>query len=91
MASKTLLVVLSLALVALVIEASLEVGVEEDLNEVEDLMDDGLGEALTLGDFREYFNPAPVEKRRKKIGSKSNIRIIFNNKTTRRNPHQTLY
>lgn len=71
MASKTLLVVLALALVALVIEASFEVGVEEDLNEVEDLMD-GLGEALTLGDFQEYFNPAPVEKRKKKIGSKKN-------------------
>ena len=65
MATKALLVVLALALIAVALAASLDV--EEQLNE-------NLSEALSLEDLEEYFTP--IEKRGSKVGRESQFIII---------------
>lgn len=63
MATKTLLVVLALALIAVALAASLDEQLTEDLSET-----------LSLDDFEEYFHP--LEKRGNKVGRKSILYII---------------
>ena len=60
MASKTFLIVLALALIAVAFSVPLE---EE------------LSEELMLEDLQDYFNAAQMEKRGSKVGSKCNYNL----------------
>lgn len=84
MASKTLLVVLALALVAATMARSFETAEEEGLL-------DALGEELTMEDLHEYFIPTPVEKRGSKVGSKLICMQDYNNNMYHETESTTLH